>query len=202
MKTKTAARQPLTYNDMAAALGIVKGDDRAKMRLARSRLVALGYVQECSRCGGCGHYSYNQITGTVCFGCDGSGRELPRITPAILAEAVSRQAAGELDAYFAENKARGDAKRALGPIVATFDEEWSHGAVHTTYEAHYKTRIIGEDLHRAARLVNDLHSAMHVVVFVSTRGGFDAVAGVAKAQEILAMLREVNAAWASYEAGH
>jgi len=25
----------------------------------------------CSRCGGTGHYSYNQITGTVCFKCHG-----------------------------------------------------------------------------------------------------------------------------------
>lgn len=27
----------------------------------------------CPRCGGSGHYSYNQIDGTVCYGCGGSG---------------------------------------------------------------------------------------------------------------------------------
>lgn len=30
-------------------------------------------TKTCSRCGGCGHYSYNQISGTTCFGCAGSG---------------------------------------------------------------------------------------------------------------------------------
>ncbi|GHV06463.1 hypothetical protein FACS1894217_05190 [Clostridia bacterium] len=30
-----------------------------------------GYIQTCSRCGGSGHYSYNQIDGTRCFKCGG-----------------------------------------------------------------------------------------------------------------------------------
>lgn len=30
----------------------------------------------CGRCGGGGHYSYNQITGTTCFGCLGAGVKL------------------------------------------------------------------------------------------------------------------------------
>jgi hypothetical protein len=33
---------------------------------------------ECSRCGGCGHYSYNQMTGSTCFKCQGSGTQLTR----------------------------------------------------------------------------------------------------------------------------
>ena len=28
----------------------------------------------CMRCGGSGHYSFNLIRGTVCFGCDGVGQ--------------------------------------------------------------------------------------------------------------------------------
>jgi hypothetical protein len=28
-------------------------------------------TETCGRCGGTGHYSYNQINGTVCFGCHG-----------------------------------------------------------------------------------------------------------------------------------
>lgn len=27
----------------------------------------------CDRCGGCGHYSYNQLDGTICYGCNGTG---------------------------------------------------------------------------------------------------------------------------------
>lgn len=31
---------------------------------------------KCPRCGGSGHYSYNQIDGTKCYGCMGSGKKL------------------------------------------------------------------------------------------------------------------------------
>lgn len=30
----------------------------------------------CTRCGGCGHYSYCQMHGTRCFGCSGTGFQL------------------------------------------------------------------------------------------------------------------------------
>lgn len=205
MKTAT---QPLTFNDMAVAFGIVKGDDRAKARSVQSRLAALGYVKECSRCGGDGHYSYNQITGTRCFGCNGSGRQLVRITAEVLAEAVARQAAGELDGYFAANKARGDARRALGPILATFDAEWRGGAVHTSYKAISSSRrnapftsaqVVESADFRAAGLVNRFYDAAHEIEFQSKREGFDALAGVEAMRGILAMLREVNAAWADYD---
>jgi|CXWK01.1.fsa_nt_gi hypothetical protein len=206
---KTTTRQPLTFNDMAVAFGIVKGDDRAKARSVQSRLAALGYVKECGRCGGDGHYSYNQITGTRCFGCGGSGRQLIRITADVLAEAVARQAAGELDAYFAANKARGDARRAIGPILATFDAEWSGGAVHTSYKAvsffgrrdapFTSAQVVESADFRAAGLVNSLHSAAHEIEFQSKREGFDALAGVDAMRGILALLREVNAAWTAYD---
>lgn len=32
----------------------------------------------CSRCGGCGHYSYNSMTGTRCFKCGGRGRTMTK----------------------------------------------------------------------------------------------------------------------------
>ena len=32
----------------------------------------------CSRCSGSGHYSYNQMTGTRCFKCNGSGTQLTK----------------------------------------------------------------------------------------------------------------------------
>lgn len=30
-------------------------------------------TKPCGRCGGTGHYSYNQIDGTMCYGCGGKG---------------------------------------------------------------------------------------------------------------------------------
>lgn len=35
-------------------------------------------IGHCSRCGGSGHYSYNQMDGTMCYGCRGTGKQ--RIT--------------------------------------------------------------------------------------------------------------------------
>jgi hypothetical protein len=41
--------------------------------------MAIEYEKEpCGRCGGSGHYSYNQINGTRCFGCGGSGERLTK----------------------------------------------------------------------------------------------------------------------------
>lgn len=35
-------------------------------------------TEACGRCGGSGHYSYNQIDGTRCYGCGGSGKKIVR----------------------------------------------------------------------------------------------------------------------------
>jgi len=34
--------------------------------------------ETCGRCGGCGNYSYCQQYGTMCFGCNGTGKRLSR----------------------------------------------------------------------------------------------------------------------------
>lgn len=33
----------------------------------------------CHRCGGSGHYSYNSLDGTICYGCRGSGKEIKEV---------------------------------------------------------------------------------------------------------------------------
>ena len=35
-------------------------------------------IETCSRCHGTGHHSYNQITGTICFKCDGTGSTITK----------------------------------------------------------------------------------------------------------------------------
>lgn len=32
-------------------------------------------TKTCGRCGGCGRYSFNQVDGSMCYGCGGSGRQ-------------------------------------------------------------------------------------------------------------------------------
>ena len=34
---------------------------------------------ECPRCGGSGHYSYNQLDGTICYGCNGTGKAVMEV---------------------------------------------------------------------------------------------------------------------------
>ncbi len=42
-------------------------------------MARITYEKEtCGRCGGCGRYSYNQITGDRCFGCNGTGQRLSK----------------------------------------------------------------------------------------------------------------------------
>lgn len=100
-----------TIADIAKLLGT---DSKGAGR----RLAALGYLVTCSRCGGSGRFSHNQIDGDRCYGCNGKGETLPRLTKKIAAEAKARQDAGELDAYFAANRARAAAKKEIGPLVA------------------------------------------------------------------------------------
>jgi hypothetical protein len=54
---------------------------------AKARLVKDGRLEHatCSRCGGCGRYSYNQIDGDRCFGCNGTGKAVPSTRAALRA---------------------------------------------------------------------------------------------------------------------
>ena len=49
----------------------------------------------CPRCGGSGHYSYNQIDGTMCYGCNGSGIAIQKVRAYTEKEYNRMQAANE-----------------------------------------------------------------------------------------------------------
>ena len=58
-----------TYKQFWSILEELRGlkhEDRKK------KLLAQGY-KICRRCGGSGHYSYNQKHGSICYGCKGAG---------------------------------------------------------------------------------------------------------------------------------
>ncbi len=65
------------------------------------RAAGLRILPACGRCGGCGHYSYNQINGTTCFGCGGSGQVAPKAGQQadVLTEAKAAVADGRLTVY-------------------------------------------------------------------------------------------------------
>ncbi len=90
------------------------------LKAAASRLAFLGYTVVCSRCGGSGRHSYNQTDGDRCWGCNGKRKMLAPLTTAILNEAATRIASGELVPYFAENKASNSIKTASEAAWATY----------------------------------------------------------------------------------
>jgi hypothetical protein len=73
-----------------------------KVASVQPRLIALGHEAVCSRCGGCGNFSYCQMYGTTCFKCGGSGKTATKLTPALLEQIKAQVAAGELEPYLAK----------------------------------------------------------------------------------------------------
>lgn len=53
---------------------------------AMSRAIEKGYIEKsiCSRCNGDGHYSWNRVDGSTCYGCHGTGITRPRITKKLI----------------------------------------------------------------------------------------------------------------------
>ena len=191
----------LTLLEAADALGIspLGADQTPSLResAAEGRLRALGYVSECGRCGGSGRFSYNTFDGDRCYGCGGRGKVLMPLSRKRVAEAVARQAAGELDAYFARNRAAAAARKALRPVIATFDDEWANRGAHASYK---KTRrlnahvVVASAEYLAVDLANSLFDEVHRTV-----PGESLVERLERANEALAKLRELEAAWDAYE---
>jgi hypothetical protein len=96
------------------------------------RMRALGLAEPCTRCGGSGSYSYCQMYGTRCFGCNGGGTMLPKITPALLRKVAVAVAAGDLEPYFAEQKRIGECKRLA---TAHLEPGRLRGKVEAAYDA-------------------------------------------------------------------
>lgn len=79
--------------------------------IVRLRLIGIGLGERCGRCGGTGHYSYNPIHGTRCFGCSGGGIFPPPLTPVTYAKAVVAIKAGRLNAYLADLETRANDRK-------------------------------------------------------------------------------------------
>ncbi len=62
------------------------------------RLSAIGAGKVCSRCGGCGHYSFNG-SHSICYGCQGAGKVIRKLDGKAYDEGMAQVAAGQLDEY-------------------------------------------------------------------------------------------------------
>jgi hypothetical protein len=165
-------------------------------------LTRLGYTDTCSRCGGSGHYSYNVIDGTVCFGCRGSGSKLPRITKTVAREAKRRIDAGELDAWFAECRSKAEARRSIAPVKAQINHDWKYGAIHTAYRAMRgvdSSVVVRSPAFRAATLANSIWDASNQVERDVKRGSIGAIQALESMCELSDMLSAVNDAFSAYD---
>lgn len=99
-------------------------------------LFALGLREICSRCGGSGHYSFNQIDGSRCFGCSGAGKRAATLTAAVLEAARVKVEAGELEALRAAGRAKNQARREIAPLVEAARAVYM--TIAESYEASYK----------------------------------------------------------------
>jgi hypothetical protein len=128
---------------------------------AQARWTALGYTKVCSRCGGTGRFSYNQIDGDRCYGCSGLERQLIAPTPALVAEAKARIAAGALEAYFAENARRRQVRGYIAKMRKQAEEIYN--VIGLAYDAAYRAKYsTGETI---PALLWDLQTENNAIFF-------------------------------------
>jgi hypothetical protein len=214
MNDATTKPARFTETDAASLLG-------CSVKSLRSRMVALGYVKICSRCCGTGRYSYNQMDGDRCYGCNGRGKSLLPVTRKLALEMKARQDAGELADYFARCQRNAEARAALLPLCVEIDTLWttSHIGAAYTRASHNRGRggpvlctrrrwdhipelgrggWVGEDwdspLMLAQCLINDLWGAMKDTERAVKRGDVaDPIAARTELTWILDTLRAVLA---------
>lgn len=166
-------------------------------KAAVGRLVALGYTDTCSRCGGSGRYSWNQITGDRCFGCGGHGKVLRKITSAIAVEAVARIAAGELDGYFAAHRARRSIEAEAEAVWATYRASPISAAYERLYQATRKTpgACASSAEFRAQTLQNTIVDRVETA---RRDRALDPIEACRRIEEAHDVLRAVIAAWLAW----
>jgi uncharacterized protein YeaC (DUF1315 family) len=98
-----------------------------------ARLIGLGFGVDCPRCGGTGHYSYNAITGTTCFKCDGFRQVAPNLSPELYARVSDAVEAGKLDAHLSSVRARLSAERAAKGATDAVMKAWEAHNLDSVY---------------------------------------------------------------------
>lgn len=175
---------------------------KCRSSAAGARLAALGYTEVCGRCCGTGHYSFNQINGTTCFGCGGSGRRLAKLTEALANEAAARIAAGELETYFATNRAANTLKKAHEALWTTY----SASPIAAAYTAASKANRTTEEIHafvdsspvfRAQSFQNKLTDAASSALYDRKANPLARLARIEAAHDAI---RTLNAAWVAWVA--
>jgi hypothetical protein len=130
------ADQFLTLLKVPATLAGKQVTDERRIRAMNARLIGLGFGVNCSRCGGSGHYSFNQVTGTTCFKCNGARFEAPKLTRELYARVSDTVASGALDAYLANVRERQAAEKAAKGATDAVMKAWQAQNLGAVYDWH------------------------------------------------------------------
>jgi hypothetical protein len=161
----------------------------------RARLMKLTPV--CGRCDGCGRYSFNDIDGDRCYGCNGSGHTDPttNVQRAMVLQAAKESAAAGGVASYIELVHAAKRVRSAGDTVMA---AW----LATGIGAGYKWLIAAKDPMSRDVIVAGFNDRMHAA-FKSVSGvGYRKLPTAAADAVLAAALAEVEAArtaWVAWE---
>lgn len=167
---------------------LLKVQDAKKLN---ARIVGMKLSPVCSRCGGSGQYSFNQIDGSRCYGCNGSGHRAPtkRDMPGILTAAREAVNAGELDVYLQRLRDAAFAKRAVDMIF----EAWKATSVARANSA--ASHILRDDDVEGLAKVRDANHVMAAEYERFRKVRYDAkIDATAKAELAREVIENIKAA--------
>lgn len=128
------ADQFLTLLKVPATLAGKPVTEARRLQAMNARLIGLGFGVDCSRCNGTGHYSYNAISGTTCFKCNGAKFEAPKLTGELFASVSAAVDAGALDTYLANVRAKQAAEKAAKGALDAVMNAWSAYKLDSVYK--------------------------------------------------------------------
>lgn len=138
----------------------------ASIAVMNARLVNLGLGATCSRCGGCGQFSFNTRTGTTCFGCDGAGATAPKIDDGLIGRLKKLHSQGVVDQHLEGIAMRVSARNASKQVL----DAWSNTRVSSYYNwtragkklepDHTISEQFNEPMHAAYQHVRKLSEAL------------------------------------------
>lgn len=114
----------------------------------------------CPRCGGSGHYSYNQMDGTRCYGCNGSGKKTMEVRWYTDAQRATMDRAAEKRAAAAKIKKEERRVKSAPRNAMGFGEKGYitlYKGDNKVISEFFKNRTIDEEGHKAAWYNNIFH---------------------------------------------
>lgn len=167
-------------------------------------LIALGFKEPCSRCGGSGNYSWCAMYGTVCFGCKGTKFKAAKATKKVLEAARVLVEAGALEALRQKARDRKAAKASIAGLVAAAKEIYL--AIGNEYTAFSMSgvpsaEVVESPLYRAQHLNNAIYFDCICQIQRNVNSGSNVNLAVSDIQEATRLLEVLRSGWLAFKAG-